>query len=334
MAADKFSIDFDSVYTNIYMTGNGLVLSEPTVAAVDDVVKGEVKAIGAEAYKLVGKTGTGTKMVFPVFESEVVNVKVATAVLSGFLGKLGVGRFSGVTALFSVPCGTTADMIEKLNRVAKNSGISKTYFAESPLLSALGQRIPINDSDPCFVIDMCGGSTSIAALSLDGIIAGVSVNFGGNKINTDIIDYIAETYGVQIGLQTAERLKKEVGSLEEGDKLSTAVNGRDLKDGTPRAFSVRAADILEPIKKYYDKVAEISLNVLKKLPPEASSEIKRAGIYVSGAPSAIYGLKRYYEQAFGMKVNIAEDGLYADAIGGGIALANPKLLKKIALSTK
>ena len=334
MATEKYAIDFDSVRTNIYKAGSGLVLSEPTVAAVADGGRGEVKAIGADAYKLVGKTGSGTKMVFPVFEGEIVNERVACEVLSGFLKKTYVSGFSGAFALFSVPCGVTADMVEKLTRVAKRSGIGKVCFAESPLLSAVGQRIPVNDSDPCFVIDMGGGTTSIAALSLDGIIAGVSVNFGGNKINTDLIDYIAENYGMQIGLQTAERIKKEAGSLEEGDYVSTVVNCRDLKDGTPRAFSVKAADMFYPVKKYYDKIAEIATSVLKKLPPEVSAEIRKAGVYVSGAPSGIYGLKRYYERLFGIKVNVAEEGLYAAAIGGGIALANPALLKKITVSDR
>lgn len=334
MAAEKYCIDFDSVYTNIYKTGSGLVLSEPTVAAVDDV-SGEVKAIGENAYKLVGKTGSGTKMVFPVFENEIVNGKVASAVLFGFLNKVGVkSRFAGATALFSVPCGTTSDMIEKYRKTAKNCGIGKTYFVESPLLSALGQRIPVNDSAPCFIIDMGGGSTSIAALSFDGIIAGVSANFGGNKVNTDIIDYVAEKYGMQIGLITAERIKNEAGSLESRDTLSVAISGRDLRDGTPRAFSLRASEVFEPLKKYYDKTAEIALNVLKKLPPEVSSEIRKAGIYVSGAPSSVYGLKKYYEDAFSMKVNIAENGKYVNAIGGGVALGDMKTLKKILLSTK
>lgn len=332
--ADKFCIDFDSAYTNIYKEGFGLVLSEPTVAAVDNV-GGEVKAIGAEAYKLVGKTGTGTKTVFPVFENEIVNGKVATAVLFGFLNKVGVkSRFAGATALFSVPCGTDAKMIEKFRKTANSCGLSKVYFVESPLLSALGQRIPLNGFAPSFVIDMGGGSTGVAAVSLDGIIAGVSVNFGGNKINTDIIDYIAEEYGMQIGLQTAERIKNEIGSLEERDALSVAVNGRDLKDGTPRSFIVKASVVFECVKKYYDKTAEIAINVLKKLPPEVSAEIRKAGIYVSGAPSAIYGLKRYYENVFGMKVNVAENGKYVNALGGGVALGDSKILKKIQLSTK
>ena len=334
MATEKYAIDFDSVLTNIYKAGSGLVLSEPTVAAVADGGRGEVKAIGADAYKLVGKTGSGTKMVFPVFEGEIVNERVACEVLSGFLKKTYASGFSGAFALFSVPCGVTADMVEKLTRVAKRSGIGKVCFAESPLLSALGQRIPVNDSDPCFVIDMGGGTTSIAALSLDGIIAGVSVNFGGNKINTDLIDYIAENYGMQIGLQSAERIKKEVGSLEESDTLTTVVNGRDLREGTPRAFSVKASDMFYPVKRYYDKIAEIALNLLRKLPPEVSSEIRRSGVYVSGAPSAVYGLKRYYEQVFDVKVNVAEDGLYANALGGGMAISNPSLLKKITISTR
>lgn len=333
MANEKYCIDFDSAYTNIYKVGYGLVLSEPTVAAVADGGKGEVKAIGTDAYKLVGKSGSGTKMVFPVFESEIVNERVAVAVLSGFLKKTKIGGFFGASALFSVPCGVDAQMIEKLKKVAKNSGISKCYFAESPILSALGQRIPINDSDPCFVIDMCGGTTSIAALSLDGIIAGVSVNFGGNKISTDIIDHIAENFGMQIGLQSAEKIKKEVGSLEEGDELSIVINGRDIKDGTPRAFNVKASDVYEPVKQYFDKVAEIALDLLKQLPPEVSAEMRKAGIYISGAASSLYGLKKYYEQKFNMRINIAEDGIYANALGGGVAISDPKLLKKIVVST-
>lgn len=335
MSQLKFAIDFDSAYTNIYKLGSGMVLSEPTVAAVEDGERGAVKAIGTEAGKLIGKTGKDTAIVFPVFEGEIVNERVASGLLGGFLKKVGLGMgFSGAAAIFSVPCGADYAMLDSYRKVAKNSGISKVYFAETPILSALGQRIPFTDSKPCFIIDMAGGTTNIAALSLDGIIAGVSVNFGGNKISADLIDYIAEKFGLQVGLLTAERLKKEIGSLESGDALSTVVNGRDIRTGAPRAISVKAMEITEPIKNYFDKIAEIAMSVLKKLPPEVSAEIRHSGIYVSGGVSCVYGLDEYYGEKFGIKVNVAENGLTAVALGGGIALGDSALLKKIAVNYK
>ena len=335
MSVIKLAIDFDSAYTNIYMLGGGLVLSEPTVAAVSQEENGDIKAVGVEARKLIGKTAKNTKIVFPVFEGEIVNENVASSIITSFLDKLGFRLgFNSIHALFSVPCGVTSEMLDKYRIVAKRSGISKVFFAETPLLSALGQRIPLNDSSPCFVIDMAGGITNIAAVSLDGVIAGVSVNFGSNKISTDIIDYVAENFGLQIGLLTAERLKKEIASLANNDALTTVVNGRDLKTGTPRAISLRAMDIIEPVALYYDKIVELSLKVLKKLPPEVSAEIRHAGIYVSGDASSVYGLDKYFYDKFGMKVNIAENGLMSVALGGGVALGDKDLLKKIVLSYK
>ncbi len=335
MATEKLAIDFDSVYTNIYMLGSGLVLSEPTVAAVSQSDKGEVKAIGDDARRLIGKTAKNTKIVFPVFENEIVNEKVAIGTLKAFLNKIGVkGALSGCQAIFSVPCGVTSEMVESYNRVAKGCGITKVSYVEAPILSALGQRIPLNDSSPCFILDMGGGTTNIAAVSLDGVIAGISVNFGGNKITTDIIDYIAERHGLQIGLLTAEKLKNEIGSLDQNDELASVVNGRDLQTGAPRAISIKASDIFEPVARYFDKIAELALAVLKKLPPEVSAEIRHAGIYVAGGASAIYGLSKYYGDKFGMKVNVAENGLMSVALGGGVAIGDSALLKKIAINTK
>ncbi len=335
MAVSKLAIDFDSVNTNIYVLGSGLVLSEPTVATINLENNNEVKFVGEEARKLIGKTANNTKVVFPVFEGEIVNVPVAQSLLSSFLDKLGIkNSIFGCQAIFSVPCGCSYDVISKYKKVAKNCGISKVYFSEAPLLSALGQRIPLNDSTPCFVIDMAGGTTNIAAVSLDGIIAGISVNFGYNKISVDIMDYIAENYGLQIGLLTAEKIKKEIGSLANNDALATVVNGRDLKNGAPRSISIKAMDLQAPIKKYYDKIQELSVAVLKKLPPEVCAEIRNAGIYVSGVASSIYGLEKYYSDKFAMKINVAENGAMAVALGGGIAIGNSKLLKKVAISHK
>lgn len=332
MAVSKFAIDFDSLNTNIYKVGSGLILSEPTVASVREDEKLDIKAVGVEAKKITGKTTKDVKIVFPVFEGEIVNEKVASGVLGKFLDKVDEKKsFTSNHALFSLPCGYSSELLQKYLNVAKKCGISKTYFAESPILSALGQKIALNDSNPCFVIDMAGGVTNIAAVSLDGVIAGISVNYGENKIYADIIDYVAEYYGLQIGLLTAEKLKKEIGSLDDGDALSTVVNGRDISTGSPRSVSIRAMDILEPIKKYYDKIAEISLQVLKKLPPEVSAEIRHSGVYVSGVASCVYGLEKYYLNKFNIPVNVSENGQYSVALGGGMVMGNMSLLKKICI---
>ena len=335
MAISKLAIDFDSVNTNIYVVGSGLVLSEPTVACINLEDNNEVKCVGEEARKLIGKTTNNTKIVFPVFEGEIVNLSVAQSLLSSFLDKISVkNSLFGCQAIISVPCGCSYDVISKYKKVAKNSGIGKVYFAEAPILSALGQRIPLNNSTPCFVVDMAGGTTNIAAVTLDGIIAGISVNFGYNQISIDVMDYIAENYGLQIGLLTAEKIKKEIGSLADNDALTTVINGRDLKNGAPRSISIRAMDLEAPIKKYYDKIWELAVSVLKKLPPEVCAEIRNSGIYVSGVASNVYGLEKYYSDKFAMKINIAENGAMAVALGGGIAIGNTKLLKKVAISHK
>ncbi len=333
MAREKFAVDLDSAYTNIYKIGSGLVLSEPTVAAVEDGSKVSVKAIGTEAYKLLGKTSKNTKIVFPVFEGEIVNADVCSDMLSGFLKKVKTGRWQRPVALFSVPCGVNSKTIDDYRKISSACGIGKTYFVESPILSALGQRVPLTESLPCFCVDMAGGVTNIAAVSLDGVIAGISVNFGGNKISADIIDYVSDFYGVQIGLQSAEKLKREIASLDENDELSVVVNGRDTDTGAPRSVSVKAADLIKPVRKYYDKIAELATDLLRKLPPEVSAEISHSGIYVSGTESGVYGLARYYEKLFGINVSVEKKGRMSVALGGGIALGNEELLKKISLKT-
>ena len=329
---EKIAIDFDGLYTNIYKLGCGVVLSEPTVAAVGVSEKDDIKAVGIDAKKLIGKTAENTKIVFPVFEGEIVNESVATKLLNAFLKKIGItSRFQSVEAVVSIPCGSTAEMIDKYEQVVKNAGVNKVYYIEAPILSALGQRMPLSDSAPCFIVDMAGATTNISALSLDGIIAGISVNFGANKISIDIIDYIAEVYGLQIGLLTAERLKKEIGSLDERDGLATVINGRDIKTGTPRAISIKAVDIIEPVKAYFDKVAELAMSVLVKLPPEVSAEIRHAGVYVSGISSSVYGIEKYLTKKFGMKVNVSDNGMMSVVLGGGDMIANATLIKKLAI---
>lgn len=329
MAGERIAVDFGNAQTKIYKLGAGLVLSEPTVAVVSDSENTKARVIGTEAKKLIGKTASDTKIIFPVLEGEIVSEKVASKTLSEFLKKTKSTSILGVKAVMSVPCGANANFLKKLESVATDAGITHVDFVEAPILSALGQGLTLTDVSPYFIIDMGAGNTNIAAVSLEGIIAGISVNIGGNNIDTAIIDYLADAYGLQVGIITAEKLKIQVGSLVENDTLATVVNGRDVLTGKPRSISVKASDIKCVLEKYYDKIVSLSLKVLAKLPPEVSAEIRHAGIYVSGGSASVYGLEEYFTKKFSMQVTVAENPSSSVVFGGGVIGANQKLLDKL-----
>ena len=250
----KIAIDLGTSSTKIYKMGSGVVLAEPSCVAVNADTQ-QVKAIGNDAKLLVGKTAEFTSIVFPVYEGEIVNHKMAVVMLDEFLNKIGLraGR-RRTEVLFSVPCGVSEKARSAIYNVCDELSISRIDFVETPYLSALGQDLPVSDSNPAFIIDMGAGTTNIAVLSLDGIIAGVSVNIGGNNMDVHIIDHIADRFGLKIGSLTSERLKNTVGSLTPGDNQSTVINGRDIRTGRPRSVAVTSSDIVYPIRVYVDKL--------------------------------------------------------------------------------
>lgn len=328
----KLAVDLGSATTKIYRLGGGVQLAEPSVVALSADADGQIRAIGTDAKRIIGKTADNTRISFPVFEGEVVNEKLATAMLSYFLKKIqfrpGIG---GGSALVSVPCGMDVAMLKKYERVMDRCGIPEVDFVESPVLCALGQNVPINESNPCFVIDIGGGVTNIAALSLGGVIAGISINVGGNLLDSALIDYIAENFGLQVGLLTAERTKKQIGSLFQNDRLTAVVNGRDVDTGKPRSLSLTANDIYEPIKLFYDKIAEYAFAVIAKLPAEVAADIRHAGIYLAGGGAGIVGLEDYFGRVFNMRMNIPQEPEMSVMLGAGAALGNESLLHAIRL---
>ena len=321
----KLAIDFGTAVTKIYRVGSGIVLSEATCVTVQKDT-GEIRAFGDEAKRLLGKTPELTDVSFPVWEGEIVNETRAAALLEYFLAK--VAKRS-VEALFCVPTGCDAASREKYCRVAKSAGVSRVHFAEAPFLSVLGQDVPLSDSNPVFSIDVGAGKTSVAAFSLDGTIAGITMNVGGNNIDIHIIDHVAETFNLKIGSLTSEKLKNTVGSLADNDARSTNVNGRDVTTGRPRSVSVSSADILFPVRVYVDKIIEYADLVLKKLPAEVSAAMCKNGIYLSGGVTNLAGFADYVGEKLQMETHTALDAQMAIVLGGGRAIGNPALLAKI-----
>lgn len=315
--------------TKIYKIGSGIVLAEATCVTVQKGT-GEIRAFGNEAKRLLGKTAELTEVCFPVYEGDIVNERYAAALLEYFLGKI-VRRTFSVEALFCVPCATPAEQREKYCSVAKSVGISRVRFAESPYLVALGQDVPLSESNPVFALDMGAGKTSAAVFSLDGIIAGLSMNVGGNNMDVHIIDHIAETYNLKIGSQTSEKLKNTVGSLMKNDNQSTIVNGRDVTTGKPRSVAVTSADILFPIRIYADKVAEYAELVLRKLPAEVSAAMVKNGVFLAGGVAGLAGFADYMAEKLQMEAHITGDPQMSVVLGGGRAIGNSALLSRIEM---
>ncbi len=325
----KLAIDFGTAVTKIYKIGSGIVLAEATCVTVQRDT-GEIRAFGNEAKRLLGKTAEQTDVCFPVYEGEIVSERLAGALLEYFLKKV-VKHSGSIEALFCVPCGFKVESREKVYRVAKSAGISRVNFSEVPFLSALGQDVPLSDSNPVFAIDIGAGVTSIAIFSLDGIIAGLSMNVGGNNMDIHIIDHIADNFNLKIGSLTSEKLKNTVGSLIEDDNQSTIINGRDNTTGKPRSVSVSSSDIEFPIRIYIDKIVEYAELVLKKLPAEVSAAMCKNGVYLSGGVTALAGLSDYISNKLQMEAHPASDPHMAVVLGGGRAVGNPALLRRIRL---
>ena len=325
----KLAIDFGTSFTKIYKIGSGIVLAEATCVTVQKET-GEIRAFGNEAKRLLGKTAELTDVCFPVYEGEIVNERYAAALLEYFLNKVVRRRFA-VEVLFCVPCAASAALREKYFRVAKSAGISRVTFAESPYLTALGQDVPLSESNPVFALDVGAGKTSAAVFSLDGIIAGLTMNVGGNNMDVHIIDHIAETFHLKIGSLTSEKLKNTVGSLIENDNQSTIVNGRDVTTGRPRSVSVSSADIAFPVRIYVDKILEYAELLLKKLPAEVSAVMCKNGIFLACGVCNLAGFADYVSQKLQMEAHMAGDPQMAVVLGGGRAVGNAALLHKIAM---
>lgn len=328
----KLAIDLGTSVTKIYRIGSGIVLAEATCLTLSKET-GEIRAYGNDAKRLLGKTAEDTRFVFPVEEGEIADEPLAAALLSYFLKKVEAGRglFRSVEAVFCLPCGASEEIREQYYRVARDAKISRVNFVETPYLVALGQDVPLSDSNPVFALDIGAGKTSAAVFSLDGIIAGFTINVGGNMMDTRIIDAVAEKYDLKIGPQTAEKLKNTVGNLLAADSQSVIANGRDIDTGRPRAVSVYSGDLADSLRYFMDKIVEYAEILLAKLPAEVSAAICKSGMYLSGGVTAVAGFSEYMTEKLQMEPHLAGDPQTAIVLGGGRVVGSPALMKKLCM---
>lgn len=328
----KLAIDMGSSMTKIYRadTNSGIVLAEPSCVAVG--VDGEIKAIGKEAKNLIGKTAEYTNIVYPVYEGEIVDMRLCAEMLKTFLSRVGLKNsvWHRPQILMSVPCGIGNRSFTDYNNLAEECGLKKVRFVEQPYLAALGAGVALSDSDPVFCLDIGGGVSNAAVLSSDGIIAGISMNIGGNNMDANIISKIANNNKLLIGALTAERIKNEIGTLSSGALGTMVAEGSSVETCQPASASVQASDLTECIRVYVNKIVEYTSAVLWKLPAEVAATVNRNGVFLSGGVMKIPYLPQYIGRALKMQFHVCEEPQFATAIGGGMLLRDKELLLRFA----
>ena len=330
----KIAIDLGSTMTKIYRadTNNGIVLAEPSCVAIAGEGEEEtVKAVGKEAKNLIGKTAEFTNILYPIFEGEIVDMRLAVIMLKEFLSRIDLhsgNLFRRVQALISVPCGISDASLARYRTLAEECGLHKVWFVEQPYLSALGVGAVM--SDPVFCLDIGGGVANAAVVSPEGIIAGLSMNIGGNNMDDNIINKVSELHKLLIGSLSAERIKNEIGTLAPVARGSVVAEGRSTETLQPAAVPVQAGDVSECIRVYIKKIVEYASTVLWNLPAEVAATVNRGGIYLSGGIMKIPYVPQYIATQLGMRYRVYEEPQFATVLGGGVLLQDKELLNRFA----
>ena len=329
----RLAVDIGSWVTKIYMPGCGVVLSEATCVAVETGEGGAVyKAMGDRARALSGKAAQNTHILNPVKEGDIDRPDLLADLLLYFFEKIEIPRrkTKNCEVMFVLPCGSKPELREKYLDVAEDCGIGRVCFTQTPFAAVLGHNVTLSQTSPVFSLDIGYGMTNIAVVSLDGIIAGLSVNLGGGNIDVDLIDYMAEEKHIRIGTLTAERLKNTVGSLLEDDNKMIVVDGRSFEGGTPSSAAVNSSQIEGAITLYVDKILEYVTLVMSRLPAEVASSVMHGGIYLSGGLGKLDGIAGYISKKLGVPVNESEEPALCSVIGAGMIMSSEYLFAALA----
>ncbi len=331
----KLGIDLGTANTLVFLPIKGVVLNEPSVVAVSEQ-DNKILAIGFEAKDMIGKTPESIITYCPMKDGVIADYRVTEAMLRYFINKA-LGRFNlfKPDVMISVPAGVTSTERRAVVEAAIRAGAKNAYVVKEPILAAIGAGIPINEAKGHMVVDIGGGTTDVAVISLGGIVASTSVKCAGNKIDQAIADYIKKTFNLAIGDRTAEEVKIKIGAavpLEE--QLYVTIKGRDFIQGLPRSAQVSTNEIVHAIDGELKQIIKAIKDVLQKTPPELASDIMDHGITMTGGSSQLRNFSDLVYRKTGVRATIAEDPLFCVVKGTGIALDHLDVYKKAVLSKK
>ncbi len=320
-------IDLGTANILIYVKGEGIVLNEPSVVAIDTETKRPL-AYGIEANLMLGKTPFKVKAIKPMKDGVIADFEITELMLDYFINKVKAkGMFKKPRIVICCPADTTPVEKNAIREAAEKLGAKKVFLEEEPKAAAIGVGLDISKPNGNMVIDIGGGTTDIAVLSLGDIVVSKSLKVAGNVFDNDIKDYIKSKYHLLIGDKTAQNIKHEIGSVYDGDKdLEYEVRGRDLETGLPSIITVNSKEIEEALEEDVNKIILAAKNVLEDTPPELSADIIENGAVLTGGGSLINGLKEILEEELQIPIYLAESPLTSVAEGTGIMLNNINLI--------
>lgn len=330
--SSDMAIDLGTANTLVYVKGRGIVLNEPSVVAMKtEGGKRLPLAVGDEAKLMLGRTPGNIEAIRPLRDGVIADFDVAQHMIKHFIQKVHNRSFASPQVVICVPSGSTAVERRAIQEAADQAGASKVSLIEEPMAAAIGAGLPVTEPQGSMIVDIGGGTTEVAVLSLSGIVYSNSVRVGGDKMDDAIIGYIRRNHNLLIGEATAERIKKEIGTAmtpRDGKGKTMAIKGRDLMDGVPKQIEINQAQIAEALSEPVGAIIEGVKVALEQTPPELSSDIVDKGVVMSGGGALLGDLDKVVRKATGLPVSIAEESLTCVALGTGRVLED-ELLNKV-----
>ncbi len=335
LLSNDIGIDLGTANTLVYVPGKGVIINEPSVVAINQKT-GRVVAVGNDARKMLGRTPLHLTAVRPLVDGVISDFEVTEEMIGYLVRKSQEDnkKLLGPRVVIGVPCGITNVETRAVRDATINSGAREVHIVEEPMAAAIGIRLPVNDPVGSMIIDIGGGTTDIAVISLGGIVRSKTLKIAGDKMNNDIIAYVRSEFKILIGERTAEEVKKQVCKVfADKEPLEATVRGRDLITGLPREVVITDSDVREALNPSFDALIQATKEVLETTPPEIVSDIMQRGIYVAGGGALIKGLDVLLEQELAMAIHIAPEPLTAVARGTGIILENLDDYRDILIET-
>jgi len=329
-------IDLGTANTLVYLAGKGIVINEPSVVAVNQKT-GQVVAIGTEARAMLGRTPEHILAIKPLVDGVISDFETTEEMISYLLGRATAGsnKIFSPRVVVGVPSGITNVEIRAVRDATRNAGAGEVHIIEEPMAAAIGMRLPIHEPVGNMVIDIGGGTSDIAIISLGGVVKSKNLRIAGDKFNSDIVAYVRNQFKVLLGEKTAEMIKTSIGSvLPNHAPLEMPVKGRDLVTGLPKEIIITDTDVRDALSQSVESLIGTIIEVLESTPPEILSDIMHRGVYLSGGGALIKGLAELIENEINIPVHIAADPLTAVARGTGIVLENLASFKSILIENE
>jgi rod shape-determining protein MreB and related proteins len=327
------AVDLGTANTLVYVRGRGIILNEPSVVAVD-VKDGRPLAVGAEAKRMIGRTPSNIQAIRPLKDGVIADFEVCEKMLRYFIHRVHQRRFAKPRMVICVPSGITGVEQRAVMEAAEYAGARKAWIVEEPMAAAIGAGLPVHEPTGNMIVDIGGGTTEVAVISLGGIVTSQSIRIGGDELDEAIVSYVKKEFSLALGERTAEEIKIALGSAYplEGE-LRAEIRGRDLVTGLPKTILITTEQIREAIEEPVQAIVDAIKVTLDRTPPELAADIMDQGIVLAGGGALLHGLCARIESETAMPVIVARDPLSCVAIGSGQCLEEFDVLKRVLITS-